>query len=134
MINHWTFKTCNSDCSLNTHFVKLHLIDCRTDKGFFCNTFFNETVDVVDRPRLIDTQLMFLIFIGLSVLGAIGKALRFLSPLLTHVVSNHSYIAVVPWLEEFLWLFTHRCALHSFIRCCCFLAQSFLLRHRVKGF
>ncbi|KAL3152709.1 hypothetical protein ABBQ38_012300 [Trebouxia sp. C0009 RCD-2024] len=44
----------------------------RTDRGFFCNTFFNQTVDVVDQPRWIDTQLLFLGLIGCGVLGVIA--------------------------------------------------------------
>lgn len=49
---------------------------CRTETGFFCNTFFNQTVDVVDQPRYIDTQLVFLGFIGLGVLAVIGESCR----------------------------------------------------------
>lgn len=48
-------------------------VQCRTDRGFFCNTFFNQTVDVVDQPRWVDTQLLFLGLIGFGVLGVIGK-------------------------------------------------------------
>lgn len=60
---------------------------CRTDRGFFCNTFFNQTVDVVDRPHWVDTQLLFLAFIGASVLGVIGEhcfSLRLLSQIYVH--------------------------------------------------
>ena len=46
---------------------------CRTDRGYFCNTFFNQTVDVIDQPRWVDTQLLFLGLIGFGVLGVIGK-------------------------------------------------------------
>ena len=50
-------------------------VSCRTDRGYFCNTFFNQTVDVIDQPRWIDTQLLFLGLIGCGVLGVIGEFL-----------------------------------------------------------
>lgn len=66
--------------------INLHTCGCRTETGFFCNTFFNQTVDVVDQPRYIDTQLVFLGFIGLGVLAVIGK----------FSCSNHSVAKAVP--------------------------------------
>ena len=66
---HWQSHANNGmhQCS---HLLELQ---CRTEKGFFCNTFFNSTVDVVDQPRFVDTQLLFLGVIALGVLGVIGK-------------------------------------------------------------
>ncbi|DBA82944.1 hypothetical protein WJX77_012184 [Trebouxia sp. C0004] len=67
---HYTFKP---DIYLPVQEWQLSLTAyLRTEKGFFCNTFFNSTVDVVDQPRYIDTQLVFLGVIGLGVLGVIA--------------------------------------------------------------
>ena len=48
----------------------------RSNKGFFSTTFFNQTIELNDRPRLIDTQFVGLGLIGLSVLAVIGKPRR----------------------------------------------------------
>ena len=50
-----------------------HLMSCRTKNGYFSNTFFNQTVDIIDKPRLIDTQLLFLFVIGAGVISVAGR-------------------------------------------------------------
>ena len=72
-------------------------VHCRTDKGYFCNTFFNQTVDVIDQPRWIDTQLLFLGLIGFGVLGVIGELLVYLLPcvLSQHTIQCHTQHVLV---------------------------------------
>lgn len=40
-----------------------------TRTGYYSNTFFNQTIDVIDKPRLIDTQLLFLFVIAAGVIS-----------------------------------------------------------------
>ena len=51
----------------------------RSKNGYSSSTFFNQTVDIIDKPRLVDTQLLFLFVIAAAVVSVLGKPLSLIA-------------------------------------------------------
>lgn len=53
--------------------VALTLFYEDTKGEFFSTTFFNSTIDIVEKPKLIDTDLIFMLLTLLAIFTAIGE-------------------------------------------------------------
>lgn len=66
---------CLSSCLL-TPSAPLFLLLASGKEGFKSTTFFNQTVEVVELPKLIDWDLIFLYLLLLAILAVLGEWLE----------------------------------------------------------
>jgi hypothetical protein len=90
--------------------VALTLFYEDTKGEFFSTTFFNSTIDIVETPKLIDTDLIFMLLTLLAIFTAIGEPQADCRP--WHVASTHH---------------GHACVM---LRTCC---QHLMLVHRASS-
>lgn len=82
-------------------FVAIHLIyEDVGGGGYYSNTVFNGTIEVVEKPKLVDTEGIFMYAMILATFGAVGKCQLLLKTTAVHRIRLRMLASIAPSMQS----------------------------------